>query len=368
MSDLFKKVVLLADEFSTNLARDTHSVLEKYSQIKRLRIPGKLKGFYENDLLTATQKNGELIPEVLTTVRGRDVYVFVSPVVSKEKIITYDANVPIIRACLIADACKEAGADRISLVMPHMPYQRQDRRTTDKITGAEKREPISARLILNLLHSAGYQQLITVDPHFPQYKGFIPRGMYAETPTARVALTSYLQREFNPNRNLKIGVVSPDFGGGERAEITALDLKSLFLGLCRKKRPKAGIIGDMKVYFEEGINPSETELAIIYDDIADSCGTMEKCANALKALGIKKIIGVTTHPVFSNDAMKKINLEMVVSNSIPLANPPDNIHVVDISTILGLTLFCITTGDGSLSKEIFNPIEYQQLEQKLKNM
>src|SRR3989339_375060 len=293
MVDPFKKIVFLPDEFSTQLAKDTHKVLGDYSKIKRLRIPGGLREFYPSDLVTTIQRNGELTPEIKTTVRGRDVYVFVSPVVSREGIIVYDANVPIMRACLIADACREAGADRINLVMPHMPYQRQDRRTTDKKTGAEKREPISARLTLSLLQAAGYKQLVTVDPHFQQYKGFIPRGMYTETPTSRVALTSYLQREFNPNRNLKIGVVSPDFGGGERAEITAKDLESLFLGLCRKRRLKAGVIGDMKVYFEEGINPSETELAIIYDDIADSCGTMEKCANALKALGIKKIIGVT---------------------------------------------------------------------------
>jgi len=377
MVDPFKKVVFLPDEFSTQLAKDTHKVLGDYSKIKRLRIPGGLREFYPSDLVTTIQRNGELTPEIKTTVRGRDVYVFVSPVVSREGIIVYDANVPIMRACLIADACREAGADRINLVMPHMPYQRQDRRTTDKKTGAEKREPISARLTLSLLQAAGYKQLVTVDPHFQQYKGFIPRGMYTETPTSRVALTSYLQRKFNPEGNLKFGVVSPDFGGGERAEITAKDLESLFLGLCRKRRPRAGVIGDMKVYFEEGIKPSETELAIIYDDIADSCGTMEKCARALKALGIPKIIGVAAHPVFSDGAMerlyalnltKELNLEMVVSNSIPLTNPPSNIHVVDISTILGVTLHCITTGHGSLTQDIFDPKRYQKLEQKLKEM
>lgn len=284
MSDPFRKVVFLADKDSQTLAQNTYNSLVKYAEIQNLPIHGGMREFRAEDLRITTQRNRELTPEICTTVRGRDVYIFTSS--TTEKI--YDPNTPIIRACLIADACKEAGADRTNLVMPHIPYQRQDRRTHIKETGAERRESISARVILNCLSASGYSGLITIDPHFQQYKGFIPQTMYAEIPTARVALTSYMQRTFNSQGTKKIGVVSPDFGGGERAELAAKDMNATFLGLCRKRRPKAGAIGDMTVFLEEGTDPKEIDIAVIYDDIADSCGTMIKCAEAIHRLGIKK--------------------------------------------------------------------------------
>ncbi len=368
MSDPFKKVVFLADEFSQTLARSTYQALEQYNKLKRRTIPGGIRPFYEGDLRVVTQRNGEITPEVLTTVRGRHTYVFISPIVSNGVHPKYEPNIPIMRAALIADACREAGADRINLVMPHLPYLRQDRRTHIKATGAEKREPISARIALEMLYASGYSGLITVDPHFQQFRGFVPRGMYGEAPTARVALTSYIQRAFNPQANKRIGVISPDFGGGERAEIAARDMSATFLALSRKRRPKAGAIGDMTVFLEEGTDPKEIDLAVIYDDIADSCGTMIKCAEAIRKLGIDKVIGVATHPVFSDGAIQKVQdagLEMVVSNSIPLGGEQEGIHVVDIARILGVTLHCITTGHGSLSNDIFDPKRYQDLERIL---
>ncbi len=368
MSNTFKKVVFLADEYSHNLANNTYKALIGYAEIKDIKLPEGIRPFNKNDLRIVTQRNGEITPEVLTTVRGRDIYVFVSPIISNGASPKYDPNIPIIRAGLIANACREASATGITLVMPHAPYLRQDRRTHEKRTGAEKREPISARVILEILHASGYSGLVTVDPHFQQFQGFLPRGMSGEEPTARVALTSYIQRTFNPKKDKRIGVVSPDFGGGERAEIAAKDMNATFLALCRKRRQKAGTIGDMTVYLEEGTNPTEIDIAVIYDDIADSCGTMIKCAEAITRLGIPKVLGVATHPVFSDDAIEKViraNLEMVVSNSIPLKEPLHGIHIVDISTILGVTLHCITTGHGSLSNDIFDPTKYQDLEKRL---
>ncbi|MDP3727842.1 MAG: ribose-phosphate diphosphokinase [bacterium] len=368
MADPFKKVVFLADEFSRELAGDTYTALTKYNDLKHKRIPGGIRPFYQEDLRIAEQRNFEFTPEVLTTVRGRHVYVFVSPVVKEGTNIRYDPNTPIIRAALISDACREAGADRVNLVMPHLPYLRQDRRTNYKTTGAERREPISARVILDILQASGYSGLITVDPHFQQFRGFVPKEMYGESPTARVALTSYIQRKFNPQGDKRIGVVSPDFGGGERAEIAAKDMNATFLALSRKRRIKAGAIGDMTVYLEEGTSPNEIDIAVIYDDIADSCGTMIKCAEAISKLGIEKIIGVATHPVFSDGAIKKLQdakLEMVVSNTIPLLGKHKGIHVVDISTILGVTIHCIATGHGSLSNDIFDSQRYQDLERRL---
>ncbi len=368
MVEPFQKVVFLADEFSQELAKDTYTALTKYNEQKGRRIPGGIKPYHPEDLKVTEQKNFELTPEVLTTVRGRHVYVFVSSIIKDGTNIKYDPNVPIMRAAFISDACREAGADRINLVMPHLPYLRQDRRTNYKTTGAERREPISARVVLDMLQIAGYSGLVTIDPHFQQFRGFVPRGMYGEAPTARVALTSYIQRKFNSEGNKRIGVVSPDFGGGERAEIAAKDMNATFLALSRKRRSKAGAIGDMTVYLEEGTNPNEIDIAVIYDDLADSCGTMVKCAEAISKLGIKKIIGVATHPVFSDGAIQKVQqagLEMVVSNTIPLICKYDKIHVVDISTILGVTIHCIATGHGSLSNDIFDPRRYANLERRL---
>ena len=124
----------------------------------------------------------------------------------------------------------------------------------------------------------------------------------------------------------------------------------------------------MNVYFEEGIDPKSIDIAVMYDDIADSCGTMINCARALKNLGIPKVIGVATHPVFSGNAIAKLaeeDLEIIVSNTIPLPNTPIHVHVVDISKILGVTLHSVTTGHGSLSKDIFEPRKYRELERLL---
>jgi ribose-phosphate pyrophosphokinase len=268
-------------------------------------------------------------------------------------------------AFIIADACIQASADRVTLVAPHLPYQRQDRRSTDKITGAEKREPLSAKLTLRLLKESGYSGLITVDPHFDQYRSALPNDFQLETPTARIAIANHIIKSGLLEK--KVTVISPDYGGGKRAEILAKDLGITYGGLCRKQREKPGIIGNMTVLPEEGITLSEYDFALILDDIIDSGGTLEKCYQALKAKEVKDIIVAAPHGIFTKGAQQRLldtGIKLITTNAIPQVYDP-RIEVIDLSTILAVTIHCIATGHGSISRKLFNINEYRALEEKL---
>jgi len=366
MGDPFKKVVLFADEPFQRLAQQVYRKLKTYAEAVGPEIPGGLRPYNANDLQIKRFKNGEICPEATTTLRGRDVFVIKSCVTETDRGIVYDPNTSLLEACFIGNMCQEAEADKIVLVAPHVPYLRQDRRSHDKISGYEKREPISAKLVARMIEAAGYSGLVTLDPHFQQFRGFTPRNLRVETPTARIALTNYFTSlGLDPQTT---AIFSPDFGGGERAEIASRDFGYKFGGLCRKRRPKAGEIMDVTVYSEEGIDLKEIKTAIIFDDIVDSGKTQVSCAKALRERGIEKVYAAATHGILSNGAEQRLEdagIDLVISNAIPRQQERRHIHKVDISTILAVTIHCMTTGHGSISGDLFDTAKYKKLEERL---
>lgn len=240
--------------------------------------------------------DGETMVEILENVRGRDVFVIQST--------CPPANDNLMELVLIADALRRASAGRITAVMPYFGYARQDRRVRSA------RVPITARVVADMLATAGIDRVLTVDLHAEQIQGFfhIPLDNVYGTPI----IYDYLFKQ-----NLKnIVVVSPDIGGVVRARAMAKRL-NCDLAIIDKRRPRANesqvmhIIGDIK-----------DRHCLIVDDIVDTAGTLCKAAQALIDQGASKVSAYCIHAVLSGKAIDNINNsvldELVVTDSVPL--------------------------------------------------
>ncbi|MBI1214823.1 MAG: ribose-phosphate diphosphokinase [Alphaproteobacteria bacterium] len=238
----------------------------------------------------------EIFIEVLDNVRGEDVFVIQST--------CYPANDHLMELLVMIDALKRGSAKRITAVMPYFGYARQDRKTSP-------RSPISAKLVANLITTAGADRVLTMDLHAGQIQGFfdIPvDNLFASTPV----LAPYLQKTKTPNG---VTVVSPDVGGVVRARALAKQLDG-GLAIIDKRRERAGISEVMHV-----IGDVEGQECILIDDMVDSAGTICNAAAALIEHGATTVRAAATHGVFSGSAMDRIEksplTEMVVTDSIP---------------------------------------------------
>jgi ribose-phosphate pyrophosphokinase len=227
---------------------------------------------------------------------------------------------------LITDALKRASAGRITAVIPYFGYARQDRRPRSA------RVPISAKLVANMLMSAGVDRVLTIDLHADQIQGFF--DIPVDNIYASPVLLHDIKNKCNNNASNYI-IVSPDTGGVMRARAFAKTL-NMDMAIIDKRRPKANeaevmnIIGDVN-----GRN------CIIVDDMIDTANTLCKAAEALKKNGALKVMAYATHPIFSNNAISKINNsildEVVITDTIPLptdVNSP-KIKLVTIAALLG---------------------------------
>ncbi|MSP55736.1 MAG: ribose-phosphate pyrophosphokinase [Myxococcales bacterium] len=240
--------------------------------------------------------DGEIQVEIEDNVRGRDVFL-IQPT-------CFPANDTLMELLIMADACKRASAGRITAVIPYYGYSRQDRKVAP-------RAPISAKLVADLLTTAGIDRLLTMDLHAGQIQGFfnIPVDNLYAGPTLRAAVAKHID---GPNTV----IVSPDAGGVERARGFA---KPLGAGLAIIDKRRSGpnqsealhIIGDVR-----------DKDCVIVDDMIDTAGTLTKAASALKGGGARKIFAVATHAVLSGPAITRLlesEIERVfVTDSIPL--------------------------------------------------
>jgi len=237
----------------------------------------------------------EVFVEIQENVRGQDVFVIQST--------GYPANDNLMELLICIDALKRASARRITAVIPYFGYARQDRKPGP-------RTPISAKLVANIITTAGANRVLSVDLHAGQIQGFfdIPTdNLYA----APVMSADILARFGGKN----IMVVSPDVGGVVRARALAKRLDNAPLAIVDKRRERAGesevmnIIGDVKGRF-----------CILIDDIVDSAGTLCNAAAALKAQGAEEVIAYCTHGVLSGGAVARVEsselLELVVTDTI----------------------------------------------------
>jgi ribose-phosphate pyrophosphokinase len=258
----------------------------------------------------------EIFVEIKENVRGEDIFVLQST--------SYPANDNIMELLIAIDALRRASAKRITAVIPYFGYARQDRK-------AAPRTPISAKLVANLITSAGADRVLTVDLHAGQIQGFF------DIPLDNLYAAPVFVRDIKKIFDLKnLVVVSPDVGGLARARAIASKIGAE-LAIVDKRRKKAGVSEVMNIIGEvEGKN------CLIVDDIVDSGGTLCNAADALLAKGATSVSAYITHGVLSGKAGEKIAnsklKNLVITNSIePSAATlaAENIKIIDIADLIG---------------------------------
>ncbi|TCS74459.1 ribose-phosphate pyrophosphokinase [Effusibacillus lacus] len=249
--------------------------------------------------------DGEVRIKLEESVRGCDVFV-IQPT-------SAPANEHLMELLIMVDALKRASAGSINVVMPYYGYARQDRK-------ARARDPITAKLVANLIQTAGATRMVTMDLHAGQIQGFfdIPVDhLYAEP-----ILADYFK-----SKNLEdVVIVSPDMGGVTRARSMAERLGAP-IAIIDKRRPEPNVAEVMNV-----IGNIDGKTAIMIDDMIDTAGTITHGAKALIELGAREVYACCTHPVFSGPAIQRLNdsvlKEVVVTNSIVLGEDKQSSKIV----------------------------------------
>jgi ribose-phosphate pyrophosphokinase len=253
--------------------------------------------------------------QITENIRGADVFV-VQPTAPP-------VNEHLVEMLVMIDAFKRASAGRITAVLPYYGYARQDRKDRPRV-------PISAKLVADLLSTAGTNRVITMDLHVGQIQGYfnIPVDHLFAAP---VMLDYVVSLKLEP-----LVIVSPDAGGVERARAYAKRLK-VALAVMDKRRASNHEIETIHV-----IGDVSGQTALIVDDMCDSAGTLTRAVDALLEAGAKRVLAACTHPVLSPPAIERITAspieKVIVSNTIPLrpdAEACDKIEVLSVAKLLG---------------------------------
>ncbi|MGQ9500041.1 MAG: ribose-phosphate pyrophosphokinase [Dissulfurimicrobium sp.] len=273
-----------------------------------------------------TFSDGEVFVEIGENVRGADVFIIQST--------CPPVNNNLMELLIMIDALRRASSRRITAVLPYYGYARQDRKAAPRV-------PITAKLVADIITTAGARRVLAMDLHAGQIQGFF--NIPVDHLFAAPILLDYLKE----NIQNQVIMVSPDAGGVERTRAFAKRLgASLAIIDKRRERPNEAmvmnIIGDVK-----------GKSAVILDDMVDTAGTLCNAAEALMAQGAKCVHGCATHPILSGPAIERIKhsvLEsLVVTNTIPLseeAKKVDKIKVLSVSTLLGEAIRRIHNDDS----------------------
>ena len=272
-----------------------------------------------------TFSDGEIAVNIQESVRGADVFIIQST--------CEPVNNHLMEMLILIDACKRASAGRITAVMPYYGYARQDRK-------AKARDPITAKLVANIIEAAGVDRVLTMDLHANQIQG------YFDIPVDHLVGGPILVKHFEKMNIQDLVIVSPDHGSVARARKFAEYLDAP-IAIVDKRRPKdnesevMNIIGDV-----DGKN------LIILDDMIDTAGTLCNAADGLKAYGAKDIYACCTHPVLSGPAIERIQnssiKEVIVLDTIPLSERKkiDKITVLSTDEIFASAITKIFEGDS----------------------
>src|SRR5487761_568927 len=240
--------------------------------------------------------DGEVMVEVRENVRGGDVFVIQS--------ICTPPNENLMELLLMMDALRRASAKRVTAVIPYFGYSRQDRKVAPRV-------PISAKLVADLITTAGASRVLTVDLHAGQIQGFF--NIPVDNLFAMPVLVQYLRKHIDGK---KVTVVSPDAGGVERARAFARRLNAN-LAIIDKRRQRASEIAGMRL-----VGEVKDTIAILVDDMIDTAGTITEAAKVVSAAGASEVFAVATHPILSDPACdrlsKSIIKEIISTNPIPL--------------------------------------------------
>ena len=253
--------------------------------------------------------DGEFQPALVESVRGRRIFIIGS---------TFPNSDNLMELLLMLDAAKRASARHITAVIPYFGWARQDRKDRPRVA-------IGAKLVANLLQTAGATRIMTMDLHADQIQGFFEKPvdhLYAST-----IFLPYI-KELNLEN---ITIASPDMGGSKRAYAYSKFLQSEVV-ICYKQRLKANIIDTMEL-----IGEVEGRHVILVDDMIDTGGTLAKAADVMMEKGALSVRAICTHPILSGQAFERIEnsqlLELIVSDTIPLKRESSKIKVVSCAPL-----------------------------------
>lgn len=258
----------------------------------------KILGIKVGDSKVGTFSDGEISVDINETVRGADVFIIQST--------GSPVNTNLMELLIMIDALKRASAGRITAVIPYYGYARQDRK-------AKSRDPITAKLVADLLTAAGANRVLTMDLHAAQIQGYfnIPVDHLLGSP---ILAKHFVEKGLADQDD--VVVVSPDLGSVTRARKFA-DRLHAPIAIIDKRRPKANVSEIMNI-----IGEVEGKRCILIDDMIDTAGTITNAANALKDLGAKTVYACCTHGVLSGPAFERINNsaieELVMLNTLTL--------------------------------------------------
>lgn len=273
--------------------------------------------------------DGEIAVNIGEVVRGSDVFIIQST--------CQPVNDNLMELLVMIDAIKRASAGRITAVIPYFGYARQDRK-------ARARDPISAKLVANLITTAGADRILTMDLHAPQIQGFF--DIQVDHLLGLPIIAEYLKEKFVEHDDVVI--VSPDVGSVTRSRKVAERLECP-LAIIDKRRPKANVSEVMNI-----IGDIRNKRCVLVDDLIDTAGTIVNGANALIDAGAKEVYACCTHAVLSGPAIERIQAsaikEMVVLNTIPLSEEKkiDKITTLSVAGIFAEAIERIY-GDISIS-------------------
>ena len=271
----------------------------------------------------------EVFVEILENVRGKNVFVIQST--------SAPANDHLMELLITIDALKRASAQTITAVIPYFGYARQDRKVGP-------RTPISAKLVANILTTAGIDRLLTIDLHAGQIQGFF------DIPVDNLYAAPIITKDINTKYKSKdIVVVSPDVGGVVRARNIANRINAN-LAIVDKRRDKANTSEVMNI-----IGDVRNRDCLVVDDIVDTAGTLCNAAEALKSAGARSVSAYISHGVLSGPAIKRISesklSELVITNSIAASKQivdSPNIRVLNLASLIAEAIRRISS-DSSVS-------------------
>lgn len=271
--------------------------------------------------------DGELSVEIGDNVRGGDVFVMQSTCTP--------GNDHLMELLIIIDALKRSSAGRITAALPYFGYARQDRKIKPRV-------PITAKLVADMITTAGADRVLTMDLHAGQMMGFF--DIPVDNLYALPIMVPYIKSKYGSSG---VTIVSPDVGGLERARFLATRLDNVPLAVIDKRRAGPNRVDSMSVVGEVA-----GDICIIVDDIADTGGTLLKAAETLLKAGSKKVIACCVHPVLSGDARQLLNEsaieEVIVTDTIPhnKAAAGDKITVLSVAPLFAEAIRRIHSDDS----------------------
>ena len=324
---------LLKEHFKLISGTANRKLAEEVAKTLKVPLtPVEIKRFHD----------GEIYCRILESVRGCDVYVIqpTSP----------DASLNLMELLIMVDALKRSSPDKITAVIPYYGYCRQDKKT-------KPREPITAKLVANMIEVAGVDRVIMFDVHVAQVQGFF------DIPSDNLEVVPLFADYIADKKIKNIVVVSPDAGGAARARSYGKVLNAP-IAIVDKRRPEANVAEVHNV-----IGDVQGKTAFIVDDIIDTAGSITGAANILLKFGAKDVYALATHGVLSNPAVEKISKsqlkEVVITNTIhvPKQKIAGKLRVISIAPLLAETIK--RTHEGLPMGVVYEEM-YKKLEKKLK--